>query len=334
MPATSTAIDWADFVKKSLAGEALSRVEAQTILDIDDSQVLTALQAAYQVRQVTFGNRVKVCLLQNARSGLCPEDCGYCSQSNISKAPIEKYGMLSEEELLEGARKAKEAGAKRYCMVTSARGPSKHDIDHLCQVTRNIKSKYDLEICVSLGILDQPQAEQLKDSGVGWVNHNLNTSERFYPEICSTHTYQDRINTVQAVQKAGMMTCSGGIIGMGETDQDLLDFAYAARELKLDSIPINFLHPIKGTPLEGSARLKPMKCLKVLCLFRFLNPKSEIRAAGGREVNLRALQPLALYAANSIFVEGYLTTSGQKMEEAHQMIKDMGFEIESTESVV
>ena len=195
-------------------------------------------------------------------------------------------------------------------------------------MTRTIRQQFPLEICVCVGIMSEAQARKLKEAGVGWVNHNLNTSERFYPEICTTHTYQDRIDTVHNVRKAGLMTCSGGIIGMGETDEDILDLAYAARDLRLDSIPINFLHPIKGTPMEAYRFLTPMKCLKVLCLFRFLNPTSEIRAAGGREVNLGSVQAQVLYAANSIFVEGYLTTPGQQAGEAHRMIEEMGFEIE------
>ena len=237
---------------------------------------------------------------------------------------------MSKEQLVEGAHRAFQAGATRYCMVTSGRGPADEDITHFCEVTREIKQSLPLEICVCLGIMSEAQARRLKEAGVGWVNHNLNTSERFYGEICSTHTYQDRVETVKNVRKAGLMTCSGGIVGMGETDEDILDLAYACRELGMDSIPINFLHPIKGTPMEAFKFLTPMKCLKVLCLFRLLNPTSEIRAAGGREVNLRSVQALALYAANSIFVEGYLTTHGQQAEEAKRMIEDMGFEVESS----
>ena len=179
--------------------------------------------------------------------------------------------------------------------------------------------------------LSEEQARQLKAAGVGWVNHNLNTSERFHPEICSTHTYQDRVNTVRNVQKAGLMTCSGGIVGMGETDDDILDLAFAVRELRMDSIPVNFLHPVPGTPMEAYRFLTPARCLKILCLFRFLNPTSDIRAAGGREVNLRSLQALSLYPANSIFVEGYLTTPGQQAQDASQMIQDLGFTIEAHE---
>ena len=325
-------LNWPEWVTRSLRGDCLSREEARYILQCPDDQILQALQAAFEVRKVTFGRRVKLCVLQNAKSGLCPEDCHYCSQSSISTADIDKYPLMSKEQLLEGAERAIGSKATRYCMVTSGRGPSDDEIEHFCDVTRAIKRALPLEICVCVGILSDAQAKKLKEAGVGWVNHNLNTSERYYPEICATHTYHDRVQTVQNVRKAGLLTCSGGIVGMGEADEDILDMAYAAREIGMDSIPVNFLHPISGTPMEGFRYLTPMRCLKVLCLFRFLNPKSEIRAAGGREVNLRSLQALALYPANSIFVEGYLTTSGQQAQEAHRMIEDMGFEIESPKS--
>ena len=322
-------MDWPSIVQRSLSGEGISREDARAILALPDEYVPQALQAAFEVRKVYYGKRVKVCVLQNARSGLCPEDCHYCSQSSISNAKIEKYRLLPVDQLVDGARRALDAGAKRYCMVTSGRGPSEADIAHLCEAARRIKQLYPpVEICVSLGLLSESQARALKQAGVGWVNHNLNTSERHHPNICTTHTYQDRINTILNVKKAGMMTCSGGIIGMGESDEDIIDVAFALRELGVDSLPVNFLHSIPGTPMESFGFLTPMRCLKVLCLFRFLNPKSDLRAAGGREVNLRSVQGMALYAANSIFVEGYLTTPGQQAEQAHQMIRDLGFEIE------
>ncbi len=224
------------------------------------------------------------------------------------------------------------AGAKRYCLVTSGRGPSDQDIEHLGQAVSRIKQEFPrLEICCSLGLTELEQAHRLRASGVGWVNHNLNTSERFYPQICSTHTYQDRVRTLGNVKQAGLSTCSGGIIGMGETDEDLVDLAFAVRALDIDSIPINFLHPIDGTPLAGKRELTPERCLKVLCLFRLLNPSKEIRAAGGRELHLSHQQGKVLCAANSIFVEGYLTTPGQATEEAHRMIREMGFEVESSD---
>ena len=321
-------LPWADLVERSLNGQGMTRDEAHAILTLPDDEVPEALRAAFEVRQARFGKRVKLCILQNARSGLCPEDCHYCSQSPVSSASIDKYPLMSKELLLDGARRASASGATRYCMVTSGRGPGDEEIDHFCDVTRAIKAEFALEICVCVGILSEPQARKLKEAGVGWVNHNLNASERYYPEICTTHTYQDRVNTVRNVRQAGLMTCSGGIVGMGETDDDILDLAFALRELRVDSLPVNFLHPIKGTPMEAFRFLTPMKCLKVLCLFRFLNPTSEIRAAGGREVNLGPMQSLALYPANSLFVEGYLTTPGQQIEEARRMIEEMGFEVE------
>ena len=324
--------DWSDIVTRSLDGEGITREEGRELLALPDADVLGALWAAFEVRKARFGKRVKLCLLQNARSGLCPEDCRYCSQSSLSTAKIDKYPLMDKTLLVDGAKRAFEAGAQRYCMVTSGRGPTDEEIEHFCDVTRAIRQAFPLEICVCVGILTEPQARRLKEAGVGWVNHNLNTSERYYPEICGTHTYQDRVNTVKNVRAAGLMTCSGGIVGMGETDEDILDLAFAARQLRMDSIPVNFLHPIKGTPMEAFNFLTPMKCLKVLCLFRFLNPTSEIRAAGGREVNLRSLQGLALYPANSIFVEGYLTTPGQQVEEARRMVEDMGFEVEPAEA--
>jgi biotin synthase len=213
-------------------------------------------------------------------------------------------------------------------MVTSGRGPTDAEIEHFCEAARRITQSHPVEICVSLGLLSEAQARRLREAGVGWVNHNLNTSKRYYPEICATHSYEDRVETVRHVKQAGLSTCSGGIVGMGESDEDILDMAYAIRELAIDSVPVNFLHPIAGTPMESYRFITPLKCLKVLCLFRFLNPRSDLRAAGGREVNLRSLQALALYPANSLFVEGYLTTPGQQAMEAHRMIEDLGFEVE------
>ncbi len=322
-------MDYASLIEKSLRKELLTREEGRAILSLPDSELTALLQAAFEVRKRFFGKKVKLCMLQNAQSGLCPEDCHYCSQSAISTAQIDKYKLLSQERLFEGARKAYEAGAKRYCMVTSGRGPSRKEIDHFCEAARRIKAAFPLEICCCLGIMSEENARALKEAGVGWMNHNLNTSERFYPEICSTHTYQDRVETVQNVARAGLGTCSGGIVGMGETDEDILELAFAVRRLGVESIPVNFLHPIPGTPLENANHLSPEKGLKILCLFRFLNPDKEIRAAGGREFKLGKMQHLALYPANSIFIDGYLTTSGQPPDAAKRMIEEEGFEVEA-----
>ena len=321
----------ADFV---LAGESLDRSAAAAVLRSSDAELPALLRATLRVREHYHGRRVKLCLLRNARSGLCPEDCHYCSQSAISDAAIPRYRLDSVPELVAHARRAVAAGARRYCMVTSGRGPSPSDIDRFTAAARAIKAEYPaLELCVSLGIMDEPQARALKAAGVGWVNHNLNTSERFHPEICATHDYADRVRTVLNVQRAGLSTCSGGIIGMGEHDDDVIDLAFALRELRVDSLPVNFLIPIDGTPLAEARELDPARCLKALCLFRLTNPEAEIRVAGGRELNLGWFQSLALLAANSIFVEGYLTTPGQAAGAAHEMIAAMGFEVEAVPAV-
>jgi biotin synthase len=312
-----------------LVGETISRAEAAGILRTSDEELPALLHAVFRVRERYCGRRVKICQLRNARSGLCPEDCHYCSQSAISEAAIPRYRLDSVAELLAGARRAVASGAKRYCMVTSGRGPSVNDIDRFTAAARQIKAEFpQLELCVSLGIMNEEQARTLKTAGVGWVNHNLNTSARHHSEICTTHTYEDRIRTVRNVQRAGMSTCCGGIIGMGETDEDIVDLAFALRELRVESLPVNFLMPIDGTPFDDRHELTPGRCLRALCLMRLTNPESEIRVAGGRELNLGWFQPLALYAANSIFVEGYLTTPGQAASAAHKMIEEMGFEVE------
>jgi biotin synthase len=321
------------FAERCLAGGMLSRPEARSILGAPDEALPALLRSAFRVREQFWGRRVKLCLLKNARSGLCPEDCGYCSQSAVSSADIESYRLLPHEQVVAGAENAVARGARRYCMVTSGRGPSERDIDQLCDVTREIKQRHpELEICVSLGLMDEAQARRLAASGVGWVNHNLNTSERFYPRICSTHTYADRVATVLAAKRAGLHTCCGGIIGMGEEDEDVLDLGFALRELGVDSLPLNFLHAIPGTPLGDRPAVGAGRALRALCLMRFLNPAADIRAAGGRERTLGEWQSLVLYPANSIFIDGYLTTPGQAAAEARRMVEALGFELECEES--
>jgi biotin synthase len=315
-----------------LAGDAIEETHAFAILNTPDEELPRILHAAFRIRERYWGRRVKICLLRNARSGLCPEDCSYCSQSAVSDAAIPRYRLDPIVELLDGAHRAVASGVRRYCMVTSGRGPNRADVARFTAAARAIKAEFpDLELCVSLGLMGEDTARELKSAGVGWVNHNLNTSKRFYPEICTTHSYEDRVETVRAVHRAGLAACCGGIIGMGETQQDVVDLAFALRDLKVDSLPVNFLHPIDGTPLAPRRELTPGYCLRALCLFRFTNPEAEIRVAGGRELNLGWFQSLALYPANSIFVEGYLTTPGQAAAAARQMIEETGFEVENIE---
>ena len=322
-------LNLAAIVARVLAGEELERPEARAILNCPDDRLAELLAATRQVREAAFGRRVKICILRNAQSGICPEDCGYCSQSRISRADISVYKMQTVEELCEGARTAVASGARRYCMVCSMRGPGEREIEHLAEACERIRSEYPtLELCLSLGLMNEEQARRLKQAGAGWINHNLNTSRRFYPEICTSHTWDDRVRTIENVRAAGLSVCSGGIIGMGETDDDVIDLAYATRRLQAESVPVNFLHPIAGTPLEHAARLTPERCLKVACLFRLFNPRSEVRAAGGRELNLGARQADIFNAVNSIFVNGYLTTAGWGIGPTRELIEGAGFVVE------
>ena len=326
-------MDFALLAEKSLQGELLDRKEMHAVLEASDDELPDLLSAAFRVRRRYFGKRVQIHVLMNAKSGLCPEDCHYCSQSSVSEAPIDKYPFLPKEKLIEGAMKAKAAGAVRFCIVNSGRGPTNNEVDEIADAVREIKERVGINICCSLGLLSEEKARTLKQAGVGRINHNLNTSRQHHPEIVTTHTYDDRMQTIGNVKSAGVGTCSGGIIGMGESDEDIIDLALALRAMDIDSIPVNFLNAIPQTPFEDKKQLSPQKCLKTLCLFRFVNPNKEIRVAGGREVNLRSLQPLSLYPANSIFVNGYLTTPGQAASDAHQMIEDLGFELDQPAAI-
>jgi biotin synthase len=327
---------WATLAEQVLAGHRLATDEALAILAAPDDELLDLMAAAFRVRRRYFGKTVQLYFLMNAKSGLCPEDCGYCSQSKVSNAEIPRYNLLNEEKLLDGARVAAERNSKTYCIVISARGPTEREIDAVAAIVPKIKQQYGLSICACLGLLRPDQAQRLAACGVDKVNHNLNTSEDFYGEICTTHSYQDRVATLRAVRDAGMELCSGGIIGMGERREDIVRMAFELRDLGVESIPVNFLNAICGTPLEGANvqhPLDPRFCLRVLAMFRLANPRSEIRIAGGRELHLRSLQPLGLYAANSIFVGDYLTTKGQPPEADYRMIEDMGFEVTHGEEV-
>jgi biotin synthase len=332
-PSEIAALDWAELAERVLGGHETTQPEALAILRAADDELLEILAAAYKLRRRWFGNTVQLYFLMNAKSGLCPEDCHYCSQSKISTAEISRYNVLSREKLLDGARLAAERGSKTYCIVISARGPSEREIQAVEKIVPEIKARHDLEVCACLGLLTPEQAQRLAACGVNKVNHNLNTSAEFYDQICSTHSYADRVETLKAVRAAGLELCSGGIIGMGERDEDVVQMALALRELEVESIPLNFLIDIEGTPLVRSQRLTPRYCLKALAMFRFVNPRSELRIAGGRELHMGSLQPLGLYAANSIFVGDYLTTKGQPPEADYRMIEEMGFVVTRHEAV-
>jgi biotin synthase len=331
--ATNSCLDWHALADCVLEGHRATPAEALAILRAPDDELLDVLSAAFRIRRHYFGKTVQLYFLMNAKSGLCPEDCHYCSQSKVSTADIPQYNLLSRDKLLDGARMAAERGSKTYCIVISARGPSEREMQAVETIVPEIKARHDLEVCACLGLLTPDQAQRLAACGVNKVNHNLNTSPEFYEQICTTHTYGDRVETLKAVRSAGLQLCSGGIIGMGERDEDVVRMALELRELEVESIPLNFLIDIDGTPLQKTSRLTPQYCLKALAMFRFVNPSSEIRIAGGRELHLGSLQALGLYAANSMFVGDYLTTKGQAPEADYKMIEELGFTVTRHEAV-
>jgi len=324
----SSRTQWEDLADKALQKERPSREESMALLQAPMEETLSIVHAAYRVRKAFHGNKVRIHILQNAKSGACSEDCGFCSQSSKYQTPAAQYPLMEVEALVEGARKAKDAGAWKYCMVTATRGPSNRDLDVICEATRRIKSEIGVKVCTSLGILTPEKAKRLAEAGVDRFNHNLETSRRLYGQIVSTHSYEDRVQTTQYAREAGMEVCSGGIIGMGEEADDVIDLCFALREVGATSVPVNFLDPRPGTPFAGRPKVEPYYALRVLSLFRFVHPDVDVRAAGGREVTFRSLQPLVLYVANSIFTNGYLTTGGQGENEDHQMIRDMGMKPE------
>lgn len=326
-------MDWDRLADLALTDRPISGDDARAVLTAPDEAVLPLVAAAARVRRTYFGTTVKLNYLVNIKSGLCPEDCHYCSQSSVSTAGVARHPLLSVDAVTAAADHAVGVKAARFCMVASGRGPTDGELEIVGASIRAVRAAHPtLEVCACLGLLKDGQAERLREVGAFAYNHNLNTSERFYGRVCTTHGFEDRLATIRRAKGAGLSACAGALFGMGEGPDDVIELAYALRELGVDSIPLNFLIAIPGTPLADRSPLSPLQCLRILCLFRFLNPRSELRIAGGREVQLRWLQPLGLYVANSIFVGDYLTTKGQPPEADFAMIRDLGFTVLGHES--
>ena len=320
-----------DLVHKSLNNGTVDLDDIYWILESDEVELLPLLQAAYQVRYKHFGNRVKIHILHNVESGGCTEDCKYCAQSKESDSQSESYHMKSDAEILKAAGEAYDGGAYRHCTVFSGRTSGTARLQKICSIVEKIKAEFPMEICVSAGFLTKNDAQKLKEAGVNRYNHNLNTNSDRYGQICTTHPFQQRVDTITTAKDCGLEICSGVIIGMGESAEDIFMMVKELRDVGASSIPVNFFIPVKGHRLSNYQELTPRYCLKTLASFRFAIPQAEIRAAGGREHHLRTLQPLCLYAANSIFAQGYLTTGGDSIDATRRMIEDCGFIIEKIE---
>ena len=325
---------YCELALQSMQGELLADELCMQILTASSgTELLPLLDAAYQVRKKYFGNEVQLHMINNAQNGYCPEDCHYCSQANSSDADIEKYALKSDKEIIDEAERAYKAGAFRYCMVFAGRGPSKKRVEHLAQLVRDIKALFPIQVCISAGIIDKEDAQVLKHAGLDRLNHNINTSETNYPNICTTHTYADRINTLQVAEQVGIELCSGIIVGMGERTEDLIELAKTFRELGVSSIPINYLIPFEGNVLSQTPELDPEYCLRILALYRLVNPDADIRVAAGRELHFRSMEVMALYPANSLFIDGYLNSKGGNRERVIRMIEDAGFVVKTDKDV-
>ena len=322
---------WDHLATRVLEGAPPSREEALAVVGSDDDELLAVLHAAFRVRRHFWGRDVVVQVLHNAKSGVCPEDCGFCSQSARAGSDVPRHAMVPTDEIIAGAQEALALGAVRYCVATSTRRPSERDLEVLCQAVRRIKGETPLSVCLSVGMLSEAVCARLREAGVDRINHNLETSRGNFKNVVTTHTYDDRVATIRAAQAAGLEVCCGGIVGLGETPEDRVDQAFELAALDVDALPVNFLDPRPGTAMADRPRPSPGDCLRALALFRLVHPRTDLRVAGGRETCLRSQQPLALYAANSLFTRGYLTTPGQGHEADLAMIRDAGFRVARVE---
>jgi biotin synthase len=315
-------------VDKITSGKKITRSEALKISEQarEQKDLFFLLAYANLLREEFKGKVIDLCSIINARSGACPEDCIFCAQSSRYRTKIEKYPFISQKKIVHGAKSARDTGADRFGIVISGRGiKGGKDLDKICDAITAIAQETDIGICTSLGTLTHEAAQKLKSAGLKRYHHNLETSEKYFPRVCTTHSYQERVDTLKVARDSGLAVCSGGIFGLGEEMKDRLELAFYLRELEVDSIPLNFLHPVPGTPAEHFTPLNPLEILKTIALFRFVLPDKDIRICGGRPVNLRSLQSLIYGAgANAVMIGNYLTTLGRDPKEDLQEIRDLG----------
>lgn len=311
---------------KVMDGGEITPEEAKFLVSVKDEDTMLLLAMADKIRQKFQGNAVDFCAIINARSGHCQEDCKFCAQSGWYKTGSKVYRLLPEEQILEAAKKAKAAGAVRFSLVTSGRNQDNpNEFEEIIHIVKRIREEVGIEVCCSLGLITREQAVRLKDAGITRVHCNIETAPSYFPEICSTHTMEDKEDIIHTAQQAGIRVCSGGIIGLGESLEQRVEMAFHLKKLHIDSIPMNILNPVPGTPFATNKRLPPLEVLRTFAMFRFVNPKALIRTAGGREVNLRSLQAYALSGGlNGIMVGGYLTTGGRDPKEDIVMTRDLG----------
>ena len=316
-----------DCKKMVLERKTLPEEKINELFNIDDKFLRDLSNAANEITRIFHGSKIDVEQLANIKKNYCSEDCTFCSQSAFFDTGIDKYQLMSSDEVVRQATDAKNAGAHSYCLVAAWREPSKSDFEEVCHIIKEVNEKVGISIECSLGFLTIAQAKKLKELGVIRYNHNLETSESKFPEICTTHTYQDRLNTLHVARQAGLELCTGGIIGMGETRNQREELVHAIGHLNPEEVTVNLLVPFPGTPLELQTPLSLEEILRVFAVLRFLLPKSIIKISGGREVNLNDDgKELLLSGANGIISAGYLTLDGNSMQKDVKMIKEIDLE--------
>lgn len=318
-------------VEQVLAGEPPSPAQGVAILTARGAKLTAYLTGAHHLKELAFGNRVALCSIINAKSGRCAENCAFCAQSAHFNTAAPVYPLKSREEIVAGALRAQAEGSHCYGIVTSGSriepGP---ELESILAAIKEIRARCTLAPSASLGILDEPTALRLAEAGCVTYHHNLETARSFFPQICTTHDYEEDVATVRLAKSVGMMVCCGGIFGLGETLEQRIELAETLRELAVDSVPLNFLNPIEGTPLAGRRDLQPMDCLRTIALFRYYLPATPISVCGGREPNLRELQSWMFMAgASGTMVGNYLTTSGRDRDTDLQMLRDAEVEVDA-----
>lgn len=318
-------LDVQQLVDRVIAGQSPSHTQGMEILRSSGAEYTAYLAGAHHLKEQAFGDIAQLCSIINAKSGRCQENCSFCAQSAHHESSPPVYPMKSREEIIDGARQAQEEGSHCYGIVTSGTKPEfGEEFDTVLSAIREIRNRFDIEPSASLGILTDDLAQALADAGCVTYHHNLETARSFFPEICTTHDYEEDVNTVKLAKASGMKVCCGGILGLGESDEQRVELAETLYELNVDSVPLNFLNPIKGTPLENHQSLTPMDCVRAITMFRYFLPNKPISVCGGRETNLRELQSWIFMAgASGTMVGNYLTTSGRDREIDMQMFADI-----------
>lgn len=310
--------------EKVTLGRHINREEAEALL-LEPLEELC--EAANEIRELLNGNRLDTCSILNGKSGLCTENCKFCSQAKGHKTGVDEYPLLTPSQIVEEGLKTAEAGVDRFSVVTSGVRVSDSEIDVLCSAYSQIREQSDIQLCASNGLINYSQFLRLKAAGVTRIHNNLETSRRFFPSICTTHTYDEKIETIRAAQRAGLQICSGGIIGMGEEMSDRLDMAFELRRLNVDSIPVNVLMPMPGTPFADRTILPEDEILRTIALFRFIHPIAVIRLAGGRNSMSECGKQALLSGANASITGNMLTTSGNTVAEDFEMFTEVGFQV-------